>query len=87
MADRPVRASKKDQDGDILALCNEGLAWSPRKNAEVINDIETKTHTYYVRWGSSGVTEIRVIDGPTGKYLRTDTDSTPKNNLDDLPDC
>lgn len=32
-------------------------------------------------------TPIRVVNGPTGKYLRTDKDSTSKNNLDDLPDC
>ena len=30
---------------------------------------------------------IHVVNGPRGKYLRTDRDSTVKNNLDDLPDC
>jgi hypothetical protein len=61
-------------------------SWSPRSKANAIADIESGTHTYYVPWQSAR-TEIRVVNGPTGKYLRTDRDSTSKNNLDDLPDC
>jgi len=30
MADRQVTQSRKDSDGDILALCNPGEYWSPR---------------------------------------------------------
>lgn len=86
MADRPVRKTGKDQDGDITRLCNEGSQWSPRSKQNVIQDIESGTHTYHVPW-KSGRTEIRVVNGPTGKYLRTDRDDTSKNNLDDLPDC
>ncbi|MCH7687184.1 MAG: DUF3892 domain-containing protein [Planctomycetes bacterium] len=86
MADRPVRKSRKDRDGDILALCNNGDFWSPRSKHDAINDIEGGTHTYHVPW-TSGRTEIRVVNGPRGKYLRTDRDNTQKNNLDDLPDC
>ena len=86
MADRPVRKTRKDRDGDILALCNDGSGWSPRQKADAIRDIETSTHTYHVPW-TDGRTEIRVVNGPTGKYLRTDRDNTSRNNLDDLPDC
>ena len=86
MADRPVRKTRKDRDGDILALCNDGSPWSPRLKADAIRDIENRIHTYHVPW-TDGRTEIRVVDGPTGKYLRTDRDNTSKNNLDDLPDC
>ena len=86
MADRPVRKTRKDRDGDILALCNDGSGWSPRRKADAIRDIETSTHTYHVPW-TDGRTEIRVVNGPTGKYLRTDRDNTSRNNLDDLPDC
>ena len=86
MADRPVRKSRKDRDGDILALCNNGDFWSPRSKHDVINDIEGGTHTYHVPW-TSGRTDIRVVNGPSGKYLRTERDNTQKNNLDDLPDC
>ncbi len=86
MADRPVRKTRKDADGDILALCNDGSNWSPRLKADAIQDIESGTHTYHVPW-NDGRTEIRVVNGPTGKYLRTDRDKTTRNNLDDLPDC
>lgn len=86
MADRAVRKTGKDRDGDITKLCNDGDFWSPRLKADAIRDIETGAHTYHVPW-TTGRTEIRVIVGPKGKYLRTDRDNTSKNNLDDLPDC
>jgi len=86
MSDRAVRSTGKDRDGDITKLCNQGHGWSPRTKVDAIRDIESCIHTYYVPW-QSGRTEIRVVNGPTGKYLKTDRDNTPKNNLDDLPDC
>lgn len=86
MADRAVRETCKGRDGDILGLCDSGSFWSPRKKADVIRDIEMGLHTYHVPW-TSGRTEIRVVNGPSGKYLRTDRDNTSRNNLDDLPDC
>ncbi len=86
MADRAVRQTRKDKDGDILALCEHGESWSPRLKADAIRDIETGIHTYHVPW-KSGKTPIRVVNGSTGKYLRTDRDETSRNNLDDLPDC
>lgn len=86
MADRAVRKTRKDAAGDILALCSDGAGWSPRSKAEAISDLELGIHSYYVPW-TSGRTEIRVVDGPHGKYLRTDSDGTSRNNLDDLPDC
>lgn len=86
MSDRAVRQTRKDSDGDILALCNSGDYWSPRLKNDVISDIENKIHTYHVPW-AGGRTEIRVVSGPNGKYLRTDRDDTTNNNLDDLPDC
>lgn len=86
MAERAVTQSRKDKDGDITALCNPSATWSPRRKADAISDIELGVHRYYVPW-PEGPTQIRVVNGPTGKYLRTDRDSTPRNNLDDLPDC
>ncbi len=49
--------------------------------------IENGTHEYWVNWTRYPETRIRVVQGPNGKYLRTDRDETNKNNLDDLPDC
>ncbi len=87
MADRQVTHTGKDRDGDITALCNPGTAWSPRRKREAIDDIESRRHSYFVRWPGDARTEIRVVNDPTGKYLRTDRDNTSRNNLDDLPDC
>jgi hypothetical protein len=86
MARRKVTHSRKDEDGDITALCNPVSFWSPRLKAGAISDIESKTHQYFVRVGDQEV-DIHVVDGSTGKYLRTDPDKTSTNNLDDLPDC
>ena len=86
MASRAVRQTKKDRDGDILALCDPGSFWSPRHKADAIRDIEFRLHSYHVPW-TDGQTPIRVVNGPTGKYLRTDRDNTSRNNLDDLPNC
>lgn len=87
MADRAVRKTGKNPEGDITRLCNEGDAWSPRSKADAITDIESGLHTYHVPW-VGGRTEIRVVNDSTkGKYLRTDRDNTTRNNLDDLPDC
>ena len=86
MADRAVTKSGKDQHGNITALCADGQFWSPRLSRDAISDIESKLHTYYVPW-TTGRTEIRVVQGPYGKYLRTDRDQTSRNNLDDLPNC
>lgn len=87
MTDRTVTRSKKDRDGDILGLCKPGEYWSPRGKSDAIRDIESGTHRYYVPWSDGANTLIHVVNGPTGKYLRTDRDNTSRNNLDDLPDC
>lgn len=87
MATRYVNKSRKDSDGDITALCNEPESWSPRLKAGAITDIENGTHSYYVSWTDGKTTEIKVVKGSTGKYLRTDHDQTRRNNLDDLPNC
>jgi hypothetical protein len=87
MADRAVTQARHDSDGDVTALGNPDASWSPRLKWDVINDIESGLHTYYVPWKIAGRTDIRVVNGPNGKYLRTDRDNTERNNLDDLPEC
>lgn len=86
MADRQVTHSRKDRDGDIIALCRPVADWSPRHKANAIQDLDTKLHTYHVIANGRRV-EIQVVQGATGPYLRTDPDQTTDNNLDDLPDC
>lgn len=87
MDKRIVNKSGKDKDGDITKLCNAGETWSPRLKADAIRDIEDKTHEYYVRWSDNQETIVKVVNGTSGKYLRTQRDGSTKNNLDDLPDC
>jgi hypothetical protein len=86
MADRRVTQTGKDEDGDITRLCNPSATWSPRTKSGAISDIDNGTHTYYVQ-DSKGRSDIQVVNGPTGKYLRTDPDGRAENNLDSLPDC
>ena len=83
MADQQVTATGK-YSGDITALCG---SWGRREKNDAIYDIENNYHTYYVQWSDIGRTEIHVVQGYYGKYLRTDRDNTTRNNLDDLPDC
>jgi hypothetical protein len=86
MFDRRVMATRKNKDGDIIALCDLNAYWSPRYKDDVIIDIENNIYSYYVMIVDQYV-DIHVIDGPSGKYLRTDPDKTDQNNLDELPDC
>lgn len=85
--EREVTQSRKNADGDILALCKPGVPWSPRSKSDAIRDIETRTYCYVTVGPRGQRSEIHVVDGPNGKYLRTDWDNTSRNNLDDLPHC
>ena len=86
MIERQVTQSKKDSSGDITAICNPAEWWSPKTSSEAIKEIEEKLYGYYVMVDNQKV-KIVVVDGVTGKYLRTDSDKTTINNLDELPDC
>lgn len=88
--ERRVTQTGKDRDGDITALCNRsqaGQGWSPRPKAKAIRDIESGVYQYYVGLNDGSRAIIKVVNGSSGKYLRTSWDSTSRNNLDDLPDC
>jgi len=87
MANRAVTRTRKDGDGDIIALCNPSKPWSPRSTRDAIEDIESGEHAYFVLWPGGQKTPIRVVQKTTGKYLRADRDDTKKNNLSDLPTC
>lgn len=86
MARRRVKKSGKDSNGTITRLCNSGESWSPRSKADVINDIEGGTHSYYVD-ESGQETEVQVVKRDGVKHLQTTSDKTDKNNLGELPDC
>lgn len=86
MADRRVTKTGKDSQGDITKLCGSG-SWSPISKAAAISHIEHKTHTYYVQDSLHRRADVHVVDGPTGKSLRTDPNSSCADNLDSLPNC
>ncbi|MBF9052071.1 DUF3892 domain-containing protein [Roseobacter sp. HKCCD9010] len=75
------------KDGDITKLCKSGEAWSPRQKADAIRDIENGTHTYYVQQAGTSRVNSTVVNGTTGKYLRSTADKSSSNNSDNLPDC
>ncbi|HKI79915.1 MAG TPA: DUF3892 domain-containing protein [Ignavibacteriaceae bacterium] len=73
-------------NGEITDLYNYNEWWSPRSKTDAIIDIQSRKYRYIVKWPEKE-TEILIVIGSEGKYLRTDRDSTDKNNLLDLPDC
>lgn len=85
MADRRVTGTGKDRDGDITSLCG---SWGRVTKAAAIREIEPPTtNTYYVQDGYGRRADVQVVNGLTGKYLRTDPNSSCSDNLDNLPDC
>lgn len=85
MAERQVRRSRKDRDGDITALCGSA-AWGIVSKQEAIRHIDDGIHTYYVHEVAPPAI-IDVVPGVNGRYLRSRADRTSKNNLDNLPGC
>ena len=79
--DRRVRATKKDRDGNIVALCNPDEAWSPRGKADVIKDIKSNKKSYYVEEVPRR-TYVRIV---SGNSLQTTLDESSSNNLNRLP--
>jgi len=85
LLERRVVATEKDEDGDILALRNPTEGWARVSRDEAIADIEAGRHVYYVLEDGRR-SEVHVVEGPRGKYLRSEPDETGDNNLDNLPD-
>lgn len=78
--DRRVTGTKKGRDGKIVALCNPGQSWSPRKTSDVIKDIGSSKQSYYVHQAERR-TYVRVREGA----LETTNDTSNKNHLGALP--
>ena len=84
MASRRVTRTGKDPYGDITALCGP---WGQASKAEAIRDIEQRWHSYYVQDRLGRQAGVHVVNGLTGKYLRSDPNAACSDNLDSLPDC
>ena len=85
MTDRQVTHTRKDRDGDILALCNPGEAWSPRPKDRAIQDLGRGTRYYTLVNGDRAT--VYAVNDDHGLYLSTSQDGSTHNNLGELPDC
>ncbi len=66
MAERRVTQTRKNDEGDIMALCQPGAYWSPRYTDAAIEDINNGTHRHYVQ-GAAGRSDIHVVTIQTGR--------------------
>lgn len=62
-----------------------GAGWKWTREA-VIQSIEAGTNTFFTNTTGQR-TDIAVVDGPHGKYLRTHANGTWNDNLLSLPEC
>lgn len=79
--DRRVTSTKKDRKGNIVALCNVGQGWSPRKAQDVLKDIRAGRKSYYVQ----ELRERVYVRAVARDKLETTSDAASGNNLDRLP--
>lgn len=85
MVHRRVTRTRKDEHGDITALCG-GSPWFKVPKRQAIQEIKARTHAYYVGEHPHRV-YVEVVPGENGEHLRTEPDRRLENNLDNLPDC
>ncbi|MEZ5958525.1 MAG: DUF3892 domain-containing protein [Hyphomonadaceae bacterium] len=90
MADYQVTCTKKDgADADRRIDALAGPGWKQASIDDVICWIEKEGHTFWVEVAKKRVSVV-VRQHDTGrrlKYLTTEADSFPPNNLLKLPDC
>jgi hypothetical protein len=75
--DRRVKSTKRDEGGNIIALCHPNASWSPRRLADVLRDISGGKRSYYVE-ELERRRYVRVVDGAK-------LDETSRKRLDMLP--
>lgn len=87
MADVQVLCiNKRDRDNrheGITHLGGNGWKWT---RDEVIRSIEAKTNTFFTQV-TGNRSDIGVVNGPNGKYLRTYADGQWNDNLLALREC
>jgi hypothetical protein len=75
--DRKVISTKRDKTGKIVALCNPNESWSPRKTADVIQDISGSKRSYYVA-ELERRRYLRVVGGALQTGAKTNTNALEK---------
>lgn len=84
MAHRQVTRTGKDYYGDITSLCGW---WGSTGKAAAIREVESRLHSYYVQDRYGRTASVHVVNGRSGKYLRTDPNANCSDNLSSLPLC
>lgn len=85
---RTVTASRRDDKGIVLAICNHDESWQERTVEQAIADMKTgiKYESLGPRSGSRA--KIRFVERRGARpYLTTEGDDEDDNNLDNLPPC
>lgn len=85
MADRVVTCAGKDVDGDIIRIGDREAYWSPKLKGDIIWDIESGTHTYFLEVSGERI-DILVVGENGDKRLRSDPKKTAENILVNLPE-
>lgn len=85
MQEREIIKIVKDHEGNIIALRNQYMGWSPVSVNEVIQHIESDLYSYYVKIPDLGKVSLCVEQINQKKILRTDPSKAAKNLLGDLP--
>lgn len=80
---RQVKRTVKDSNGDVTKLCG---VWGSVDKDVAVRRIDADPEAYFVEEESPRV-YVRVVEVNSDKYLRTEADSTSKNNLENLPEC
>lgn len=87
MADARVTCIRKQPHSNpyegITHLGGPGWTWTKE---QVISSIEEKTNTFFTLVNGKRA-DIGVVNGPSGKYLRTYADRVWNDNLLALPEC
>jgi hypothetical protein len=63
-----------------------GTTWAKKTRGQVVSDIDNKIHTYYTLVGGKRA-NVGVVNGASGKYVRTYADGVWNDNLLALPEC
>jgi Protein of unknown function (DUF3892) len=77
------KQNRNSSHDGITHLGGAGWRWTRQ---QVIDSIEAKTNTFFTKVGNNR-SEISVVNGATGKYLRTHADGKYNDNLLALPEC
>ena len=85
---RTVTASKRDDNGIVLAICNHEEAWRERTVEQAIADMKSGIQYESLGPKSGRRAKVRFVDR-TGvrPHLTTEGDDAEDNNLDNLPPC